>query len=46
MPRIEFAGEFDRAEQHAATAGFHLGAGPGHCRLPDLLAERNGQLAC
>jgi putative protein-disulfide isomerase len=46
IPRIEFAGEFDRAEQHAATAAdFTWVQDLGIAGFPTLLAERNGQLA-
>ena len=43
---IEFAGAFDRAEQHAATAAdFTWVQDLGIAGFPTLLAERNGQLA-
>ena len=46
IPRIEFAGAFDRAEQHAATAAdFTWVQDLGIAGFPTLLAERNGQLA-
>ena len=46
IPRIEFAGEFDRADQHAATAAdFTWVQDLGIAGFPTLLAERNGQLA-
>ncbi|MBB4811437.1 putative protein-disulfide isomerase [Pseudomonas rhodesiae] len=46
IPRIEFAGEFDRAEQHAATAAdFTWVQDLGIAGFPTLLAERDGQLA-
>ncbi len=46
IPRIEFAGAFDRAEQHVATAAdFTWVQDLGIAGFPTLLAERNGQLA-
>jgi putative protein-disulfide isomerase len=46
IPRIEFAGAFDRAEQHAATAAdFTWVQDLGIAGFPTLLAERHGQLA-
>jgi putative protein-disulfide isomerase len=46
LPRIEFAGAFDSAEQHAATASdFSWVQDLGIAGFPTLLAERNGQLA-
>ncbi|WP_192842784.1 MULTISPECIES: DsbA family protein [Pseudomonas] len=46
LPRIEFAGAFDTAEQHAATAAdFTWVQDLGIAGFPTMLAERNGQLA-
>ncbi|WP_198291686.1 DsbA family protein [Pseudomonas asplenii] len=46
LPRIEFAGAFDTAEQHAATsADFTWVQDLGIAGFPTMLAERNGQLA-
>ncbi len=46
LPRIEFAGAFDTAEQHVATAAdFTWVQDLGIAGFPTLLAERQGQLA-
>ncbi|UUQ67921.1 DsbA family protein [Pseudomonas fuscovaginae UPB0736] len=46
LPRIEFAGAFDTAEQHVATAAdFTWVQDLGIAGFPTLLAERKGQLA-
>ncbi|MGE8359112.1 DsbA family protein [Pseudomonas sp.] len=46
LPRIEFAGAFDSAEQHTATAAdFTWVQDLGIAGFPTLLAERDGQLA-
>ncbi|MGE8498695.1 MAG: DsbA family protein [Pseudomonas sp.] len=46
LPRIEFAGAFDSAEQHVATAAdFTWVQDLGIAGFPTLLAERDGQLA-